>query len=545
MNVGNGSPPRYLGAPAAQHLLRHLDDPNALRGNPLVGPLFDQGEGSSRVSFEVMNRINALIRACAEQIRGDATAPRESRENRERQYQILVRCDLGREPHAVVAADLALSRRQFYRERREASQSLARFVAEYVQERVARPQALAIDRFTLELSRAKALRLAGEAATSERVLRDLIASDHGFSRRVEPWCGLIDILMNGNRIAEAEHELKQVQIGLEAASGLNRNAAAQSRARIDMQLASYLLFQGRMREAVALDARAEGVVTGMARSLSPEAREFFVATRIRQAVCAIMSGTLERARAGMEEARATLASADDLPLALRINFLVAYGTVKYHVGGGIDESLALVAEALALAQRHGLIELVIEAMSQLSSNAQVRGDHLTGTRYIYEILPVAERFALPAQHGMLLNVAAISETSLGHHADAVRLAARAREILAGNSLESIYSSLAEAQARLSTRAFPQSSQAARAAFAAASAIRSDRLAGTALRLLAESAEGLGRREEAREHIVGAIAALEREGPPFALFQAYQAAARITGDRKYRRSAVELGSALKL
>jgi hypothetical protein len=545
MNAGNGSAPRVPSAAAAQHLLRHLDDPSALRRNPLVAPLFDQGEGSSRVSVDAMNRITSLIRACAEQIRAEATGPRETRENRERQYQILVRCDLGREPHTAVAADLALSRRQFYRERREASQHLARFIAAFVQERVARPHAITIDRFALELSRAKALRLAGEAATSERVLRDLVASDDGFARKVEPWCGLIDILVNANRIAEAEQELLRVQTGLAGAPGLGRTASTHSKARIEMQLASYLLFQGRMREAMSLDARAEGIVSGMGRSPSPEAREFFVTTRIRQAVCGVMSGTVDRARVSMEEARVTLASADDLPLALRINFLLVYGTVRYHAAGGMDETLALFSEALALAQRHGLIELVIEAMSQLSSNAQVRGDHAAGTRYIYEILPVAERFALPAQHGMLLNVAAISETSLGHHGDAVRLAARARTILSGNSLESIYSSLAEAQARLSTRSYARAAAAAGAALAAAVAIRSDRLAGTALRLLAESAEGLGQQTEARDHIVGAVQALEREGPPFALFQAYRAAARITGDRKYRKNAAELSAALKL
>jgi hypothetical protein len=543
MNVANGARAGHLGTPAAQHLLRHLDDPSALRRNPLVAPLFEQGEGTPRASLDVLNRISALIRECAERIRADTSGPSESLESRERQYQILVRCDLGREPHATVASDLALSRRQFYRERREASEHLARFLVEYVRERIGRPQGVAIDRFVLELSRAKTLRLAGEAVSSERMLRDLIASGDGFARKVEPWCGLVDILVNDNRIVEAEHELDLLQTGLNEAH-LTRAEAAQCQVRVHMQTASYLWFQGRTREALVLDGRAEGVVTAMARFPRPEAREFFVATRIRQALCGLVAGTLERTRSSLEEARGVLVSSDDLPLALRIMFLIVSGTLKDHVAASSDETVGPVSEALALAQRHGFIELVIDAMSALSSSAQVRGDHVAGKRYVYEVLPVAERFALPAQRGMLLNVAAISETSLGRHEDAVRLAARARTILADNSLESIYSSLVEAQARLSTRAFAQAAKAAQAAYAAASAIWSERLAGTALRLLAESAEGLGRRVEAREHIVGSIAALEREGPPYALFQAYRAAARITGDRRHRRSALELGAALK-
>jgi tetratricopeptide (TPR) repeat protein len=542
MNVGNG-PRARLGAPAAQHLLRHLDDPAALRRNPLVVPLFEQGDANPRASVDVVSRITALIRECAERIRADATGTRENRESRERQYRILVRCDLGREPHAIVAAELALSRRQFYRERREASERLAIFLVEHARQRLARLPAAAIDRFGLELSRSKALRLAGEAQNSERVLRALIASDDGLGRRVEPWCGLIDILINDNRIGEAEHELEAVQAALLGAR-LSRTEGLQGQARIDMQLASYLWFQGRTREALALDGRAEGVVFAMARSPQPEAREFFVATRIRQALCGLVSGTLERSGELLEEARAMLASSDDLPLSQRITFLIVYGTLKSHLAGTSDETTALVSEALALAQRHGHVELVIDAMCELSSDAQVRGDHAASRHYIYEILPVAERFAMPAQHGIILNVAAISETSLGRHEDAVRLAARARSVLPDNSLESIYSSLVEAQARLSTRAYARASSAARSARVAASAIQSDRLAGSALRLLAESAEGLGRIDEAREHILDAIAALEREGPLYALHQAYRAAARITGDRKIRRSALELGAVLK-
>jgi hypothetical protein len=527
------------GATAAQHLLRHLDDPAGLRANALVGPLFEQVEGGSRTST-VLGKVQDLVGRCAEQLRTDADGP-ESRERRERQYRILTRCDLGSEQRDAVAADLGLSRRQFYRERKEASEYLARFVAEYVRERLAQTQHVRLDRFALEVARAKALRLAGEAPGSERVLRDLIASANGFVSKVEPWCNLIDLLVNDNRSAEARSELEQLRKDLANASDLPREAAIESRARVDMQVAGYLWYQGRMREALALDERAEGDLAAMARSLNPAAREFFVKARIRQAICGLMIGTLEQARLRLEEARAMLVS-DDLPLALRIEFLIIYGSLKEHAGGS-DEAMPLVGEALNLARRHGLVELVIDAVSGLSSTAQVRGDHVASKRFAYDILPVAEQSGLAMQQGVLLNVAAISEASLGKHEAAVDLARRARAVLSQDSLESIYSSLAEAQASVTIRDFGAASGAAQAAYAAASGIRSDRLGGTALRLLAESAAGLGHAQEAQERIVGAIAALEREGPPFALLQAYQAAAKITGDRRFRRTAAELAAAL--
>jgi hypothetical protein len=143
----------------------------------------------------------------------------------------------------------------------------------------------------------------------------------------------------------------------------------------------------------------------------------------------------------------------------------------------------------------------------------------------------------------LLNVAAMSEAALGKHEAAIDLARRARTVLSVDSLEAIYSSLAEGQASLTIRDYAGAGAAAELAFSAASAIRSDRLAGTALRLLAESAAGLGKDAEARERIVGAIAALEREGPPYALLQALQAAARITGERRFRQTAAELSATL--
>ena len=90
-------------------------------------------------------------------------------------------------------------------------------------------------------------------------------------------------------------------------------------------------------------------------------------------------------------------------------------------------------------------------MSGLSSAAQARGDFAAGSRYVYEILPVAERSGLAMQQGVLLNVAAMSEAALGKHEAAIDLARRARTVLSVDSLEAIYSSLAEGQASLTIR----------------------------------------------------------------------------------------------
>lgn len=515
----------------------------ALGRNPLVSSLFGQGDGA-RLSVDATNRVEALILECAEQLRADAS-PESGRERRERQYQILARCDLRGESHITVAAALALSRRQFYRERREASGYLARFLSEYVRRQTLRPRGITIDPFALELSRAKALRLAGEPERAESVLRALTHSDTGVERKIDPWCALIDLLISDNRIDEAEVEMQSAEALLHSVNGVPRAAVDEQQARLDMERAWYLWSQGLARETAAIDARSEGVVTRMSRSTQADAHEFYVTTRLRQIQCGLMSGTVERAAVEVEHLRVYMAAVDDVPLPVQILYLITSGSVKDHVPGGSDDAFARLNTALVLAQRHGLTELVIETMSQLSSNAQLRGDSTTALRYVTEAVPLAERYALPAQRGMVLNVAAMTETALGHHHSAVQLATRAREVLAPNSLERIYSNLAEAQARLSTRDFEPAAAAASDAHLAAGRILSDRLAGTALRLLAESFDGLGHRNEAAEYILGAVACLEREGPPYALFQAYRAGVAITGDRRLRSRAKELAAMLKL
>ena len=377
------------------------------------------------------------------------------------------------------------------------------------------------------------------------MLRALTLSNAGVDRKIDPWCALIDLLISDNRIEEAEAEMQRAETQLHSVNGIPRTVVDEQQARLDMERAWYLWFQGLARETAAIDARSEGIVTRMSRSTHAEGHEFYVTTRLRQIQCGLMSGTIDRAALEVEHLHAYMAAADDVPLPVQILYLITSGSVKDHMPGGSDDAFARLNTALVLAQRHGLTELVIETMSQLSSNAQLRGDSATALRYVNEAVALAERYALPSQRGMVLNVAAITETVLGHHHSAVQFATRARQVLAPNSLERIYSNLAEAQARLSTRDFEPAAAAASDAHVAAGRIFSDRLAGTALRMLAESSEGLGRRSEAAEYILGAVACLEREGPPYALFQAYQAGVAITGDRRLRSRAKELAAMLKL
>src|SRR5579863_7680557 len=91
------------------HLLRHLNDPCAVHDNPLIAEL------APHVGDDVA--LTAIVRAIVER---ELSSIGNGRTPSNRRARILVRCDLQGEPRKRVAADMGLSLRQLYRDRRNA-----------------------------------------------------------------------------------------------------------------------------------------------------------------------------------------------------------------------------------------------------------------------------------------------------------------------------------------------------------------------------------------------------------------------------------------
>jgi hypothetical protein len=87
-------------ASAARDAVRHLDDERVLRANPLF-------ESDADCPHEA---LRAVVLRALEALRIVQVL----------HHEIVVRCDVRREPHKVVVDSLCLSRRQFYRERQRA-----------------------------------------------------------------------------------------------------------------------------------------------------------------------------------------------------------------------------------------------------------------------------------------------------------------------------------------------------------------------------------------------------------------------------------------
>ena len=161
-------------ASAAGRALVSLADEGELPNNPLAreyGPALPY----DALRAAVLRALESLAPASS-----DATQQKQRR-----LYDILVRCDLHAEPHKLAIAALGLSRRQFYRERREALVALAIAIKRELQ----RLQPISV---SLELGDAaeayiEALRSAGQYRTVWREARALAVRAAGEPRELELW----------------------------------------------------------------------------------------------------------------------------------------------------------------------------------------------------------------------------------------------------------------------------------------------------------------------------------------------------------------------
>lgn len=158
---------------AARHALTHLEDERELLRNALLPTRHSLSHCAVRSA--VLSGLDSLLPASAN---GAADKPW-------RFHAILARCDLAGEPHKVVMQSLALSRRQFYRERREALLRLSAAIAHAFER--AGTASETIDLRDVAEAYIEALRGAGEHRAVWREALALAAVAKGDVREVDAW----------------------------------------------------------------------------------------------------------------------------------------------------------------------------------------------------------------------------------------------------------------------------------------------------------------------------------------------------------------------
>ncbi len=184
----------------ARRLLRDLDDPEALRRNPLL----------ASYAAEPHDRLRARILRAIEKLNPGRAAAKAS-DRRYRLYQTLVRCDLQGETHKAVASELGISRSQFYADRRAAFLLVANVLEEALAEQ--QIETPFVDALTLHREYVELLFKNGrfDAAWREslRVLNDV----RGQRGEIEIWSTVADaarILGNIRQAVEAVNQLSRI-----------------------------------------------------------------------------------------------------------------------------------------------------------------------------------------------------------------------------------------------------------------------------------------------------------------------------------------------
>jgi hypothetical protein len=202
---------------AISHLLRHLDNGQALAQNPLLCDL------------RVKGSINGTFEDLVDRLRGAAFGAVDNLERRlsdpaKRLAQIVRRCELAGEPHRKVMADMAISRAEFYR-------SLAagrRLILDEIDWRLVHPNDEACQEgnaFERQMHDAFVLSLNGRAGEAARYLAPIFEQVAGIDR-VQVGCFLARLRVTDDLVAEARAYLQAAVAATDDLSGDARELAA-------------------------------------------------------------------------------------------------------------------------------------------------------------------------------------------------------------------------------------------------------------------------------------------------------------------------------
>jgi hypothetical protein len=186
---------------ATRHLLRNLQQPRELRRNPLARDAFAH-RSDDEAQRVVAIRVDDALRAM------DAQQPFDRRWQGARHAAILLRVDVRRHDPRGVAADLALSSRQFHRERRAAHDRFVRIYRDIGRAIIA---GVREDFARRLLERASSLADSGETASARAILDDIACSGGDSALQCEALTRRAEIDAWGHRLDLASAHVNGAQ----------------------------------------------------------------------------------------------------------------------------------------------------------------------------------------------------------------------------------------------------------------------------------------------------------------------------------------------
>lgn len=518
------------------HLFRNLGEARALRANPLTAQFCHDRLDDAEVVARVRELLTTALRRFVE------SAPRGSAARAKRIVELITRCDLQGEPHKVVAADLGLSLRQFYRERARAVVELGERLEALLPIESEAPQgsAFAFDAFALELQRAATLWHAGSASEAIAVLRRLTADAIDPVHRVRARTDLAALLIESNGQEAAVEEIDaamRTAADLEAGEPSNEAYAA-----IELASSALANVRGELSTARAAFERAlvhlhEPNVFGSRNLLA-----LFINSEILGANLEMKEGNAQRALASLADAQHAMAAFEDLPATTSVEFYLHLHEASVTA---VSDTQAMHAyhRVLALTQSNGFATDATIATVYRAQYLLGAGDGRGAIATAHQALDVGKSVMTDYRYALLQMLVGELEIEAACGGAAIERLRRARIALQSGGADWARSVMLEASGRLECGDFDGAVRGSSTALQTFRSLGNERWAGTSLRIMAEGFAGLGRVAEAKQTVAEAVHVLEGHGHPKALLRAYDASARISGNRTHARTARELRGAL--
>lgn len=504
---------------ACRHLLLHLDDATKLGSNSLVAGIFERRHHSLKAGTarrQAVDDIRRIVKSAADELKTGASGSDAA--HRHRQHQILVRCDLGGEPHKQVALDLGISLRQFYRERRSVRVWLAGFI-EKAAERFNKQPAFVFDGFDLALNRAQWLFELGAARESFDALKDLRNSEAEPRKKLAAWTALIEMSARIGESANATREWSHAKA----------QCSKDVEPWLDVVHGTVLWYSGSESAALRADQRSRRALDGLAKSDDRLGREF----ALRQCIELLrrMGWTEPPAtRAGMfQRAEEIIESIDDPSPILRASLLCELLNFRVVQLGESHLVRPLLDVAFDLTRKYGLHESHALCLLTLSQIEELDGRLRQSTGAVHEyqrLLPGVKTISIKR----LLSIrAADVEAQIGCPAACIGTTRSLREGVVNRSHLWVLSTLLEGKLLMELRDYKRAMPLFREVHAASRdsvLSKATEMASTSMRFLATSYAELGRMREAREHIDEALRVLATGDHPIPLRRAQRVAAKI-------------------
>jgi len=468
----------------------------------------------------------------------------------ERQREILRRYDLEGESQAAITRDLAISPRQFYRDRRA---GLAALSAHLFNEGEAREEIFGSadhtaahpvtvrDAEMVGRTLARSLWQSGNA-DGLRVLRELTA-------HVREPAASADLLLE---LAEVAAEFDDRRLAAEAARTAEPVAAESG---IPPARRDYLLGKlARVRASLTSEASAtashyRAAETSLRRSLGAdptriEAQSALAHTLGDLAIVHFVLGALAEARAASLEARRVIERFDLAPSAKNVETLAFDAILQAFRTGRAAEAQAEVAALLLRSIESGWCSTATRLAGYAVGLSCVSGDYADAIGWYERMSSIPFGGTRPRERPVLTFEAAHAYTMSGMPQKALSILKDVEpdETLASSESPSWHASVAAALERCGYDV-PALAQAHRA-LAGHTAQRGTRGVAEAHRLIAICNAKLGNVDVAREHILEAQRLSEAHATPYALLRTLVAKADILRSPKIRSEAIELARLLR-